>query len=100
MKKLQYRHRDLLLESCKSIPTGGKVRNTNAILWGEVSTHAYRLHEGAIIDIDLDTFLDVPNGGTVTHEEHNAITLPPGTYRVTRQREWDPYEQAARAVQD
>ena len=27
---------------------------------------------------------------TLTHEEHSALTVPPGAYRVVRQREYVP----------
>lgn len=32
--------------------------------------------------------------------EHAPITIPPGTYRVIRQREYNPYAKAIRAVKD
>ena len=35
-------------------------------------------------------FLQLPEGGRVVHEEHAAITLPKGWYRVVRQREYLP----------
>jgi hypothetical protein len=35
-------------------------------------------------------YLHLPEGGRVVHEEHAAITLPPGWYRVVRQREYVP----------
>ncbi|MFD9003631.1 hypothetical protein ACFV0T_22080 [Streptomyces sp. NPDC059582] len=34
--------------------------------------------------------LRLPEGGRVVHEEHAAITLPKGWYRVIRQREYVP----------
>jgi len=42
--------------------------------------------------------LHLPEGGRVVHEEHGAITLPPGWYRVVRQREYEPG--SVRAVAD
>jgi hypothetical protein len=38
------------------------------------------------------------DSATVTHEEHGPITLPRGTYRVWRQREYSP--EAIRVVRD
>ncbi len=35
-------------------------------------------------------FLHLPSGGRVVHEEHAAISLPKGWYRVQRQREYVP----------
>jgi hypothetical protein len=34
--------------------------------------------------------LHLPEGGRVVHEEHAAIPLPKGWYRVIRQREYVP----------
>ena len=35
-------------------------------------------------------FLSMPSGGRVVHEEHGAIPVPRGWYRVVRQREYVP----------
>lgn len=43
-------------------------------------------------------FLHVPSGARVVHDEHAAISLPPGWYRVVRQREYAPG--AVRVVSD
>jgi hypothetical protein len=45
-----------------------------------------------------ELFLSLPESATVTHPEHSTIELPPGNYRVTRQREYSP--QAIRTVED
>lgn len=42
--------------------------------------------------------LDAPDGATVRHEEHDAITLPPGQFVVSTQREYSP--EAIRNVRD
>ena len=38
------------------------------------------------------------DGGEVMHEEHKAIQLQPGAYRVWKQRQYEP--QGARAIED
>lgn len=61
---------------------------------GEVTGHAH-----AIADPDCalygrseleDRFLQVlaEGGVSLTHDEHDTITIPPGSYVVRRQREW------------
>lgn len=99
---MQYRHGDLLICKVDSIPKGTKKRKTNIILDGEATGHAHRLSGGVVLDLDKDNkvYLRVADGGKVTHEEHNTIALPAGDYVVTRQREYDPYAQAARDVRD
>lgn len=37
---------------------------------------------------------------TVTHQEHGAVTLSPGTYKVGRVVEVDPFEDVIREVAD
>lgn len=42
----------------------------------------------------------VEEGKEVWTKEHKDISLKKGVYEVVRQREFDPYEQAIRRVQD
>lgn len=100
MKNMQFRHGDLLLERIDSIPKAAKKRNSDVILEGEATGHAHRLIGGAVLDLEGQAFVTVPKTATVVHEEHNTITLPPGDYAVIRQREYNPYERAARNVAD
>jgi hypothetical protein len=43
-------------------------------------------------------FLEVPQRTQVVHEEHRPLTLEPGSYRITRQREYTP--EAIREIED
>lgn len=99
--KEQYRHGDLLLESCESIPEGAKEKGDGVLLEGEITGHAHRVGVGGkVYTVAGKTFLYV--GGKVaplTHEEHKTIEIPKGTYKVIRQREYDPYK-GIRNVQD
>lgn len=61
---------------------------------GEVTGHAHAvvgpgrlMREAGPTDPML---LHVPDGARVVHEEHGAISLPKGWYRVVRQREYVP----------
>lgn len=100
MKKLQYRHGDLLIEQVDSIPEKAKLRKSSIILNGEATGHSHKLNNGLVLDDEGTVFLDVKESATITHEEHNTIKLPPGKYIVIRQQEYDPYEKAVREVQD
>ena len=97
---MQYRHGDLLIEMVNQIPEGAKKKETNIILEGTSTGHAHRLNGGQIFEKEGVVYLHVAESSTLTHEEHNAIELPAGDYIVIRQREFDPYEEAARYVQD
>ena len=50
------------------------------------------LQRGGSIESDplAPDYLHVPSGARVVHEEHGAISLPHGWYRVVRQREYTP----------
>lgn len=113
MKKTptHYRQGDVLIETIAKIPTTAKKqkRSREVILaHGEVTGHHHKLEardpanwwkEGEIAPtlekpstLAGEIFLALPAGGAVTHDEHSTITLPPGKYRVIRQREYSPEE--------
>jgi hypothetical protein len=61
---------------------------------GEVTGHAHAVVGPGDLYRPADpfatAFLHVPTGARVVHEEHGAIPLPRGWYRVVRQREYTP----------
>jgi hypothetical protein len=72
------------------------------LAYGEVTGHAHAIDD-ALAELfeekDGQLYLRVSEGGaTIRHEEHGAIGLAPGTYRVIRQREYSP--EAIRNVAD
>ena len=79
-----------------------KKRQDNLLASGEVTGHHHRA-SGAGVSVygeGEDRLLAAPEGADVTHEEHKQITLPPGEYDITRQREIDPDTEEARSVVD
>jgi hypothetical protein len=54
---------------------------------GETTGHAHVL-EGSILSTTLGSrmFLRLLEPGTLRHEEHHTLTVPPGDYEVVRQR--------------
>lgn len=105
-----YRQGDVLIVSTTTIPAsatpvpleGGRI----VLAHGEVTGHAHAI---ASPDAELlatpgataetaDRWLRVRSAVTLAHEEHTPITIPPGEYRVIRQREYDP--ELARQVAD
>lgn len=64
---------------------------------GEVTGHKHNLMplEGGEVSVkkvsDMEIFVDIKGtGAQVVHDEHETITLEPGTYRVQIQQEYDP----------
>lgn len=95
-----YRQGDVLIKPVTKMPAAVKKVDRDAgrvvLAYGEVTGHAH-----AISDERCDLFagdklearfLEVlaEGGVELLHEEHSTITLPPGIYEVTRQREYGP----------
>lgn len=112
-----YRQGDLLIERIAKIPTTAAKQNksTRIILaHGEVTGHYHALEISDPADwwkaeeispasqkpttLAGELFVSLPAGGLVTHQEHSAIRLPVGHYRISRQREYSP--EAIRNVED
>jgi hypothetical protein len=100
-----YRQGDVLIEAVAKLPanvTRQKADNGRIILaHGEATGHHHS------VDIDAadwwkteggEQFLTVKTQTAVEHQEHAPIALPPGNYRVRRQREYTP--EAIRNVAD
>ena len=77
-------------------------RGRMVLALGEVTGHAHAIAGPGTLLRDPDplapSHLHLPQGGRLVHEEHAAIALPSGWYRVVRQREYLPG--AVRVVAD
>jgi hypothetical protein len=95
-----YRQGDVLIIATRKIPNGltpvKRDKGRVVLAYGEITGHAHaiasrdaRLLEGEDLNV---RFLEVLADGGVAlrHEEHATITIPRGTYRVVRQREYAP----------
>ena len=108
MKHKHYRQGDVLIERISELPpklkklkrVGGRL----ILAEGEVTGHHHAIadeHCALLAESETAqvTFLEIKEAvAALTHEEHSTITLPPGNYRVTRQREYSP--EAIRRVAD
>jgi hypothetical protein len=72
------------------------------LAYGEVTGHAHAIaapEATLLTDADNARFLRiVGSGATLTHEEHAAIQVAPGEYRVVIGREWTPAMGARQVV--
>ncbi|MFD5462025.1 hypothetical protein ACFWIQ_04225 [Kitasatospora sp. NPDC127059] len=77
-------------------------RGRMVLALGEVTGHAHAVVGPGELRREAGPFgeawLHLPEAGRVVHEEHAAIPLPKGWYRVIRQREYVPG--AVRVVAD
>lgn len=108
-----YRQGDVLIVpvAASSAPANGSsgltkqlrdARGRLVLALGEVTGHAHAVVGPGELLREPGPFapawLHLPEGGRVVHEEHAAIPLPRGWYRVVRQREYTPG--AVRVVAD
>ena len=98
----QYRQGDIFftrIPELPELPEGLSERKNRIIAEGEATGHHHRLLDGGcVLESAQGLFLAVYQATKVAHEEHRPITLEPGFYQVTRQREYSP--EAIRTVID
>ena len=89
-----YRHGDVLIAPVDEIPEHAAKQHDLVLARGEVTGHAHRIETEGMAELyehDGTLYLRVVDTpASVVHEEHRKIDLPPGSYRVWRQREYDP----------
>ena len=98
---MMYQQGDVLLFRVPAAPAGVPVGHC-VLATGEATGHQHEaIGQGVeLIERDGTLFLLAPHGATVIHQEHRALTLPPGAYRVGRVREYDHFAEEARQVLD
>lgn len=110
-KQTIYRQGDVLLVLVTAIPAGAKdvtPKDRIVLAYGEVTGHAHAVYPETVEqkpvmparmwDAGAERFLQVVSQTALKHEEHAAIPLPPGIYKVVQQREYSP--EAIRNVAD
>lgn len=96
-----YRHGDLLLVATDQKHTGRKTRPVNGrlvLLEGEATGHAHTVspEHATLVTTEqageLRAWLTLTAPTELTHQEHATIVLPPGSYEVIRQVEYQAGE--------
>lgn len=89
-----YRHGDVLIRRIAHLPIAAQKRAGATLAHGEVTGHSHRLQPAQAVQLwaqGSELFLEVKAAtATLVHEEHRAIELAQGFYRVWRQREYRP----------
>ncbi len=96
-----FRQGDVLIIPCDSIPAGaceeGPENGRVVLARGEHTGHSHTMDAGRVRYFREDGTggggylrLDGDDPVDLTHEEHAPLAIPPGTYRVIRQREYQP----------
>lgn len=105
---MQFRQGDVFLERVDALPkqemTLVTAEGRVILAYGEVTGHCHAIYPTAegklpakLWDAGAERFLQVLESTTIRHEEHGAIPLEPGVYRVSKfgigtQREYSPEE--------
>ena len=89
-----FRHGDVLLAPIATIPLRAQKRAGVTLAHGEVTGHSHRIRQEDAVQLWVsgnELFLEVKQASaTLIHEEHRAIELSQGIYRVWKQREYRP----------
>jgi hypothetical protein len=100
----QHQQGDVTLERIAALPAAARKPAGRVLAHGEVTGHAHRLtdsSDGLLVEIGGQLYLSVGAGGAeIAHEEHGAVKLEPGDYRVGRIQEYDHFAEEARRVAD
>lgn len=91
----QYRQGDVLLVKVAQLPAGSEKEKYGArivLAYGEVTGHAHAISPlaASYFVYEHTNYLQVDEPTNLVHEEHDAIAVQPGIYKVVRQREYDP----------
>jgi hypothetical protein len=100
-KTQMYRHGDVMIASVATLPQEAVERSGVTLARGELTGHSHRIRDfqhAKMYEHGAQTYLEVLQETAVIHEEHRAISLKPGVYRVWMQREYSP--EAIRTVRD
>lgn len=102
-KKPLYRQGDVLVMKVDNIADKLKKTKKCTLALGEATGHHHTIHEGAVgfadQEQDLAKYFNVSskNGASLTHQEHDTIVLPEGSYKVIGQFQYTP-ERLTRAA--
>jgi hypothetical protein len=89
-----FRHGDLLITPVAEVPGGGRKKADSILARGEATGHAHRVESREAVELwefENELYFRLGSaGGEVVHEEHAAIVLEPGNYKVWKQRQYQP----------
>lgn len=103
---IQARQGDLYFDKVASLPSTVKPSGSPILAYGEVTGHCHRVREGqdfvkTFVDTNGDIWMSSDRSFDLDHDEHGTLTMEPGTYKMTRQREYDADErEKERRVRD
>ena len=94
---------DVLILKIENIPANAKIKQGKTLAVGEATGHHHTITEGdaELYEHEGTMFLRVNSeNATLTHQEHSAVVIPRGDYKINIVREYDHFSEEARKVQD
>ena len=91
---------DVLIVKVDSVK--GKKLNHLTLAEGEATGHHHTITKGKaeLYESDGVLYLSVKEKATLTHQEHKAIEIPEGEFRIGIVQEYDHFEEKAWNVRD
>ena len=100
---------DVLFMSITDLPANCKSRNNPILVKGETTGHHHAIATDTLLESLEDILYEDKHGDlyiknekpiTITHQEHRAIDVPPGIWKVERVKEYDHFLEESRFVHD
>ena len=102
-----YRQGDVTITSSQeeNIPNGMNKLSTKTLAYGEITGHHHTVTAGQVLLFGPDEmhpqYMEVQSeSATLTHQEHNPITLPKGVYNITNENTFDYFTESVKRVVD
>jgi hypothetical protein len=89
---MKIRHGDVAVMQTDELPAGAtRVHGPVVLAYGEITGHAHRVTGNASLwDVGTQRYMVVESEATLTHEWIAPVTVPPGTYQIVIQQDWEP----------
>ena len=106
MKKINYRHGDVLLHEIKELPANLKElkHDGNFVLaYGAVTGHKHLIISSDMKIYEDDNgryYIKLDNNAELKHEEHKTIVIEPRIYEINFEQEKDWFSNSVRQVID
>lgn len=92
------RQGDILFEKIDEIDSNKQVLDTKTVALGEVTGHSHSFSKQSQVLLSKKVDEDVPTqlvvldeSAQLTHQEHLAINIPQGVYRIRREQSYNPF---------
>ena len=99
---------DVTFSRIDKLPDNLKPHKTPVLVEGEATGHCHSVLESDLdipgnnifIDEGGKLFIENETEVKIVHQEHGTTTLPPGSWLIDQQQEYDPFEEQIHKVRD